>query len=290
MKKDTAKTAELELLFIMTLFGTIALVRRYIPLPSAVVADARSFIGFAFLLVFTALRGIRLELEAVKKNFIILACSGVSLGINWVLLFEAYRYTSTAVAVLCNYVGPVFVIIGSVIFFGEKLSLRKFICVCMALGGVFLVSDVLQSGLPLGSNLLGIVCGLVSAVFYAVAVLFSKKLTSVGSYEKTIVQLGASAFVILPYVLLTEKISAMQFTPLSVALLVMLGVLHTGMAYAIYFHALNRVSLQTFSFFAYIEPVLTIILSAAVLKEPLTLPEIFGACLILGATLVSRNK
>ena len=160
----------------------------------------------------------------------------------------------------------------------------------MAIAGILLVSGILQTGLPEGNNLLGIMCGLASAVFYAVNVFFSKKLTDIGAYEKTIVQLGASAFVILPYVLLTEKLSAMQFTPLSAALLVMLGILHTGIAYALYFHALNKVSLQTFSFFAYIEPVLTIFLSAVVLKEPLTAFAVLGAVLILGATLVAEQS
>ncbi len=289
MEKNGARQAKFELLFIMTLFGTIALVRRYIPMPSSFVADARSFIGFIFLLVFTAIKGIKLNVSNIKKNLFVLACSGVSLGVNWVLLFEAYRCTSTAVAILCNYVGPVFVIIGSIMFFGEKLSAIKAVCVGMAVTGILLVSGVLQSGLPEGNNLFGISCGLVSAVFYAVTVLLSKKLNCVGSYEKTIVQLGASAFIILPYVLLTEELSAIQFTTPAVLLLLMLGVLHTGVAYAIYFHALNKVSLQTFSLFAYIEPVLTIILSALVFKESLTLYGMTGAVLILGATLVSER-
>ena len=290
METNGSRQAKFELWFIMTLFGTIALVRRFIPLPSSVIADARSFVGFIFLLLFTIFRGIKLNVRAIRNSIVPLVCSGVSLGVNWVLLFEAYRCTSTAVAILCNYVGPVLVIAGSVFFFGEKLSPRKFVCVCMALSGILLVSGVFETGMPEGRNLLGIACGLASAVFYAVTVLLSKKLEDIGSYEKTIVQLAASAFVILPCVLLTEELSAIQFTPLSLLLLIMLGVLHTGVAYAIYFHALGSVSLQTFSFFAYIEPVLTIILSAVVLKEPLTPFAGFGAVLILGATLVSDRE
>ena len=159
----------------------------------------------------------------------------------------------------------------------------------MALVGILLVSGVLEAGLPEGDNMLGIACGLASSIFYAVTVLFSKKLKAVGSYEKTIVQLGASAFVIMPYVFMTEKLFAMQFTPLAVLLLLLLGVVHTGVAYALYFHALDRVSLQTFSFFAYIEPVLTILISAVILREPLTVSSIIGAVLILSATLVTEK-
>jgi len=284
------KQAKIELILTMTLFGTIALIRRFIPLPSSLVAEARSFIGCAFLLLFAVLCGKKLDFSALKKNLVPLILGGAGLGLGWLLLFEAYRYTSVAVAILCNYLGPVLVIIGSVCFFDEKMNFGKFVCVCMAVTGILLVSGVLQNGMPEGNNMVGIICGIVSAFFFALTILVSKKLSGIRAYEKTVVQLGVSALVLLPYLLYTEKLSTMQFTPLSVSLLILLGVVHTGVTYMMYFHALEYVSLQTFSFFAYIEPVLTIILSAIVLKEPVGFSEILGACLILGATFVAERS
>jgi len=290
MDRNGTGYAKVELILTMTLFGTIALIRRFIPLPSSLVAYARSFIGCVFLLLFALLCGKKLDFSALKKNLLPLVLGGAGLGLGWLLLFEAYRYTSVAIAILCNYLGPVLVIIGSVCFFGEKMDFGKFICVCMAVSGILLVSGVLQKGLPEGNNMVGIICGVVSAFFYALTVLVSKKLSGIRAYEKTVVQLGVSAVILFPYLLFTEDLSAMQFTTLSVLLLLLLGVVHTGVTYMMYFHALEHVSLQTFSFFAYIEPVLAIILSAIVLKEPLGIFEIIGAVLILGATFVAERN
>lgn len=283
------RQAKIELILTMMLFGTIALICRFIPLPSSLIAYTRSFIGCVFLLLFAMLFRKKLDFSALKKNIVPLILGGAGLGLGWFMLFEAYRYTSVTVAILCTYLGPMLVIIGSVCFFNEKMNFRKFVCVCMAIAGILLVSGVLQKGMPEGNNMMGIVCGVVSAFFYALTVLVSKKLSGICTYEKTVVQLGVSAIVLLPYLLFAEKLSAMQFTPLSVSLLLLLGIVHTGIAYMMYFHSLEYVSLQTFSLFVYIEPVFAIILSATVLKEPLSFFEILGAGLILGATFVAER-
>ena len=105
--------AKRELIFSMTLFGTIGLFVRGIGLPSSAIAMIRGLLGAAFLLIYTRLRGEKLSREAMRRNALLLAASGAAIGVNWILLFEAYRYTTVATATVCYYLAPVFLILTS---------------------------------------------------------------------------------------------------------------------------------------------------------------------------------
>lgn len=107
----------------MSIFGTIGIFRRYIPLPSSVLALARGTIGTIFLLfLLLVIKRQRLSAEAISRNFKFLVISGALIGFNWILLFEAYQYTTVATATLCYYMAPVLVIMASPFFFQEKLT------------------------------------------------------------------------------------------------------------------------------------------------------------------------
>ena len=103
--------AKLELVASMFIFGTIGIFVRHIPLPSSMIALVRGFVGAFFVLLFVCLKKSRLDLAAIRKNFVMLALSGAFIGINWILLFESYRYTTVATATLCYYMQPIFVIL-----------------------------------------------------------------------------------------------------------------------------------------------------------------------------------
>ena len=88
----------------------------------------RGYIGAAFLLVIMLLTGKKPDLKAIKNNLLPLVLSGAAIGVNWILLFEAYNYTSVAVATLCYYMQPVMLIILTPFLLKEKLSKAKIIC------------------------------------------------------------------------------------------------------------------------------------------------------------------
>ncbi len=113
--------AKFTLIAAMFLFGTIGIFRRYIPLPSGLLALARGVIGAAFLLAAVLLRKDRLSWQAIRRNLLLLCVSGVLIGFNWILLFESYQYTTVATATLCYYMAPIFVILASPFFFRERL-------------------------------------------------------------------------------------------------------------------------------------------------------------------------
>ena len=272
----------------MAIWGSIGIFRRYIPLPSSVLAASRGVIGSLFLFAFLKLRGRELKFRMGKKLVVWYAVAGAIMAFNWVFLFEAYNYTSIAIATLCYYMMPVFVTLASAVLFGERLTARKLICVAVCLFGMLLVTGVIGSGLPGPGETKGILLGLGAAVLYAVVVLMNKKVSGVDPFEKTIVQLLASSAALVPYLLLTVKPSSLQLSGIAVPMLLVVGILHTGIPYALYFGCTDGLKAQTVAIFGYLDPIVAVLLSALLLGEPLTVLSMIGVVLVIGGAIVSE--
>ena len=276
---------KMKILTSMAIFGTVGIFVRFIPMASAGIAFCRGVLGCIFLLVLMALTGKKPNLKDMKRNGWILALSGAAIGINWILLFESYRYTTVAIATICYYLAPAFVTLASPLV-GEKLTVKKLLCIGVALVGMVFVSGVLQGNQQ--SSFLGVVLGVGAAVFYASVILLNKKLSPIGAYDKTLCQLGAASLVVAPYILLTGGIYFGDMSPVSWIMLGVLGIVHTGIAYALYFGGIRDVNAQTAAIWSYLDPVLSILLSALILRERLDVFSVAGAVLILGSALYSE--
>lgn len=274
-----------KLAFSMAVFGTIGIFVRNIPFPSGFIAMARGFLGVAFLLLLNLFRRRRIDFAAIKKNIALLIASGAAIGCNWMFLFLSYNYTSVATATLCYYLAPIFVLLASPFVLKEKLTAKKIVCVLCALVGMVFVSGIAQSGFPGGNELKGILFGIGAAVFYSTVMLLNKKLRDINDTDRTIFQLFFAAIAVTPYVLLKENVATLDYSVKAVFLLILLGVVHTGFSYTLYFGSVGRLPAQTTALFSYIDPALAILLSALVLREKLTLFGAIGAVLILGSTL-----
>ena len=287
MKSDVTR-ARLSLIASMCIFGTIGLVRRFLPVPSGFLAMVRGLLGAVFLLLLVYLRGGRLSRGAIRANLPRLCLSGALIGFNWILLFEAYRYTTVATATLCYYMAPVFILLAAPFVLREQLTPRKALCVAAALFGMVLVSGVARAGFSGMGEWRGVACGLGAAVLYACIVLLNKFIRDIPAYDKTIVQIGTAGAVLIPYVLLVEDASSVTFTPATVLLLFVAGLVHTGCAYALYFGSMDALSAHTLALLSYLDPVIAILLSALVLREPMTISQALGAALILCAAVADE--
>ena len=290
----------------MAIFGTIGIFRRMIPLSSAWVAFFRGAIGSIFLIVFVLASRRNNRRKAPDRATVVkLVLSGALIGINWALLFEAYNHTTVSVATLCYYMAPTFVIILSCIIFRDRLTPVKAICAVTSLAGMVLVSGVASGSTGLGglsslvSGILsgglsgdaaGILFGLGAAVLYAAVVLINKSIKISDPYYKTIVQLVAATAVLVPYLALKDGLPAADWNIELIALLITVGVVHTGLAYALYFGSMQGLKTHTVALFSYIDPVTALVLSHVILHEELTFLGIFGAVLILGSALISGLK
>jgi len=284
MKKSRAQA---QIIIAMAIFGTIGLFVRNIPLPSAVTAAVRGLVGGLLLLAVSFLGGKKPDGKAIRKNLLLLVISGGLIGFNWILLFEAYNYTTVATATLCYYLAPVFITLASPLVLRERLTGKKILCVAVALLGMVPVSGILTAGFHV-SELRGVAFGVGAALLYAAVILLNKKLTDISAMDRTTVQLLAAGAVLVPYVLLTTDFSALTLPPLGWGMLITVAVIHTGLAYVLYFGSLPHLSAQSAAMFSYLDPVLAVILSAAVLRDPITGFTILGAVLILGAAFVGE--
>ncbi|MGI5936823.1 MAG: DMT family transporter [Oscillospiraceae bacterium] len=287
-KDKENKKSYIMLVSSLMIVGTIGIFRRYIPLSSALIAFFRGMIGSATLFIFTKLRKSENWQGIETKKLVGLIINGTFIGINWILLFEAYNYTTIAKATLCYYMQPTIVLLLSPLVLKEKLTARKIACALVALIGMILVSGVVGEKAKQPGDLKGILFGLGAACFYALVIILNKKITGVDTYQKTIIQLASAAVVLIPYLVITGDFKDIAFNSRLVILLLIVGIIHTGVAYALYFGSMSGLKAQTISTLSYIDPVVAMIMSALVLGETMTIWGIIGAVLIIGSAIVSE--
>ena len=276
--------ARMQMAFSAAMFGTIPLFVRNISLASGEVALYRAVIA-AFLigvcLLFT--RG-RVPIATIKKELPLLLLSGIAMGFNWILLFQAYRYTTVSVATLSYYFAPVLVTAACPILFREKLTKKQIVCFAMSTIGVALIVAAGESG-SAENHLLGIALGLGAAVLYAGVVLTNKFIRNVAGIQRTFFQFLAAAVVLVPYVALTDGFHLMGLDGIGWFNLLILGLFHTGVTYFLYFSSLKELPGQEAAVLSYIDPVVAIIVSVLLLGESITALQIMGGAMVLGFTL-----
>lgn len=287
--KNLQNRSRTMLLASVFIFGTIGILRRYIPLSSSLIALVRGVIGSFFLISLICFSKKKVNASAVRKNLLLLIFSGAAIGFNWILLFEAYNYTSVATATLCYYLAPILVIFASPLVLKESMTKRKLLCAVTALLGMVLVSGILDADFSGIAEMQGILFGLGAAALYASVILMNKKMVGIAAYDKTILQLSMASIALLPYVLLTEDWTAVSFSPLSVTLLLIAGIVHTGIAYWLYFGSMEHLPSHTVALLSYLDPILAIVLSMVFLREPMSIAAAVGAVMILGAAYVSEK-
>ena len=274
--------------FAMFIFGSLGLFVRFIPMPSSHIALIRGVIGSVCLVTAALTVGGGLSWRRLRPNMKYLLGAGASLGVNWILFFESFRYTTISTAIICYYLAPVILLCLAPLVLHEKLRRRTAVCILASLAGLICVAG--GSGGEGSNDMLGIACGVGAAAIYAFIVLTNKFLRDVTPYESTAVQLGIAAIVLTPYVL---SGGGLNFAGLSATALVCLAIVclvHTGLAYLLYFKSLFSLSSQTTAALSYIDPLSAILLSTLILGEKMTLIQMIGGALILGATYVSEMK
>lgn len=282
------KSARIKLIIAMLIFGSIGMYVRNIPLSSGQIALARGIIGSISLLLVGRLVKQKLSMKSIRQNLILLIISGAAIGFNWILLFEAYKYTTVPKATLSYYFAPVFVMFLSPIVLKERLTPKKILGISSALIGMLLITGI--GGDSGTSDLIGIGYGLLAAVLYALVVMINKFLKGLSGLETTIVQISMATVVLFPYILVTEELQYSQLDFTGWLLILIVGIINTGLAYFLYFTSMKGLSAQTISVLSYIDPIFAIILSAVVLGEGMSGIQMIGGILILGGTFISERK
>lgn len=276
----------LMLIISMTVFGTIGLFVRNVPLPSGELALYRAVLAAMLIGFYLLITKQRIPFAKMKKEIPLLLFSGAAMGINWILLFEAYKYTSVSVATLSYYFAPVIVTLLCPILFREKLTIKQIICFVMSTLGLVLITGL---GDITGTNhFKGILCGLGAAVFYATVILLNKFIKGVDGIHRTFLQFIAAIAVLIPYVGFTGGVTLGSLDGKGWIFLLVVGLVHTGITYCMYFSSLKELPGQKAAILSYIDPLVAVIISVTVLREEMALLQIVGGVLILGFTLLNE--
>ena len=281
---NNTNRARIWLVLSMTVFGTIGIFVRNIPLNSGELALYRAVLALVLLGGFLLCTKQKLAIKGLGRDLILLLASGMAMGINWILLFEAYKYTTVSIATLSYYFAPVIVTVLAPVLFREKLTKKQIVCFIMSTLGLVLIIGVgeLSGG---SNNMTGILFGLGAAVFYASVILLNKFIKKVSGIQRTFFQFIASIIVLVPYVLCTGGIHLNGLSTKGWICLLIVGLVHTGVTYCLYFSALKDLSGQESAILSYIDPLVAVIVSVVILHEQMTLLQVVGGVLILGFTL-----
>ncbi len=282
MKSQTK--AKLFLTLSMAIFGTLAPFVRNIPISSGELALWRAVLAVVLIGIVLPLSGQKLPLRSVKKALPLLLISGMAMGINWILLFEAYKYTTVSVATLSYYFAPVLVILVCPLLFRERMTAKQILCFVMSTVGLVLIIGVGDLSAS-GTHLIGILFGLGAAVLYASVILLNKFIKDVEGIPRTFFQFLAAILILIPYVFLSGGVDFSAMNPKGWICLLVVGLVHTGLTYCMYFSSLKDLSGQTTALLSYVDPLVAILVSVTLLHESITPLQILGGAMILGFTL-----
>lgn len=289
MTQKTLQKSRIMLVASMAVFGTIGLFVRAIPISSEALAHCRALLAALMLGAYFLVTGQRIDFRAIGRELPLLLISGMAMGINWILLFEAYRYTTVSVATLSYYFAPIIVTVACPILFKEKMGTKQWICFAMSTLGIVLITGIGDfSGRD--THLIGILLGLGAAVFYATVILLNKFIKGVAGIQRTFLQFVASIVILLPYVLYTGGLNLSALTGTGWVNLLIVGMIHTGITYCMYFSALKELPGQEAAILSYIDPLVAVAVSVFLLGEQMTATQLIGGILILGFTLLNEIK
>lgn len=278
-----SKSARWMLIASMAIFGTLAPFVRNISVSSGELALYRAVMAAALIAVFLLVTRQKISFRGLGKDLPLLLLSGIAMGINWILLFEAYKYTTVSVATLSYYFAPVIVTVVCPFLFREKLTGKQILCFVMSTLGLVLVNG--GAALGGGNDALGVLFGLGAAVFYATVILLNKFIKGVAGIHRTFLQFLAAIVILIPYVACTGGVTLGGMDATGWVCLLVVGLVHTGITYCLYFSSLKELPGQEAAILSYIDPLVAVVISVLFLGEPLTFLQAVGGVMILGFTL-----
>lgn len=280
--------ARMMLILSMTIFGTIGLFVRNIPAASGELALYRAILAAVLIGVYFLVTGQKIPFRTIQKEIPLLLASGAAMSINWILLFEAYKYTTVSAATLSYYFAPVIVTAVCPFLFHEKLTSKQIVCFLMSTLGLVMITGVGDVGKS-GTDLIGILFGLGAAVFYAAVILLNKFIKNVEGIHRTFLQFIAAILTLIPYVAVSGGVTLGSLDGLGWLCLLIVGLVHTGVTYCLYFSSLKELPGQKAALLSYIDPLVAVLVSVLLLGETMTLWQAAGGALILGFTLWNEN-
>ena len=270
----------------MVIFGTNGLIVANISLGSAEIVLMRTFLGSLFLLAIVLVKR-SFSFADLKADLIPATIGGAALGLNWVLLFSAYRSAGVGLSTLTYYCGPIIVLALSPVLFREKLTWNKLLAIAAVAVGMFCITGDIEPGSDVQT---GILFGGGAALLYASLIVANKRVKRLSGLNCAMYELIVAFFVVLIYLLASNVKLPVVPAAEDIVWVLVIGLVNTGLAYYLYFSSLQKLPGQTVALVCYIDPLTALLVSGAFLGEKLLGVQIAGAVLILGGACLGELK
>ena len=270
----------------MVIFGTNGLIVANISLGSAEIVLMRTFLGSLFLLAIVLVKR-SFSFADLKADLIPATIGGAALGLNWVLLFSAYRSAGVGLSTLTYYCGPIIVLALSPVLFREKLTWNKLLAIAAVAVGMFCITGDIEPGSDVQT---GILFGGGAALLYASLIVANKRVKRLSGLNCAMYELIVAFFVVLIYLLASNVKLPVIPAAEDIVWVLAIGLVNTGLAYYLYFSSLQKLPGQTVALVCYIDPLTALLISGAFLGEKLLGVQIAGAVLILGGACLGELK
>lgn len=267
----------------VSISGTLGIFVKNIPMDNGEIMAIRTLIGGLFLLTIYLLSNRDFPFKELKGNIVKLIVSGFLFGISGLLLFNSYDSVGVSLSSIIYSLNPVFIFIISIFFLKEDFKIKKAMGLLISVLGLLLVNGI--AGLSFNPKL---IFGLLAAMTYALMAIINKKIKNLDSLIITSVQLLSASFIVLIYLLYTDKLTYTLPSGRGLVYLLIISFLHTGYAMKLYYEAIQNLPAQSVALISYIESLSALISSSIVLGERLTQIEIVGAILIIGGALIGE--
>ena len=275
---------KIKLSLVMVIWGSLGVFTRSIPLSALSLAFLRAFIALPVLFAVMLMKKGKWPEWKYLMPYLI---SGVLLGFGWLTLFYGFKHTSIASAVMIYNMCPVYVMILAPLILKETISKTQIAVIVTSFFGLFLI---VSNNLSEGYGYMGLALSALSGMIYASIVLINRSIrVRVDNQTATFVQILAAMIVLLPFVLLEGNIfTVVYLDALAVVFTILLGVLHTGVAYTIFFSLYEHMKSVEIVSYSFLEPLFGILFSMIFLGENLTTAQIIGGMMILGSTYIGE--
>ena len=270
----------------MVIFGTNGLLVANISLGSAEIVLMRTFLGSLFLLAVVLVKR-SFSFADLKADLVPATMGGAALGLNWVLLFSAYRSAGVGLSTLTYYCGPIIVLALSPVLFREKLTWNKLLAIAAVAVGMFCITGDIEPGSDVQT---GILFGGGAALLYASLIVANKRVKRLSGLNCAMYELIVAFFVVLIYLLASNVKLPVIPAAEDIVWVLAIGLVNTGLAYYLYFSSLQKLPGQTVALVCYIDPLTALLVSVAFLGEKLLGVQIAGAVLILGGACLGELK
>lgn len=278
---------KMKLALIMILWGSLGVFTKSIPLSALSLAFLRALIALPVL--FMAMKMNKTE-KADQLEWLLLKpylISGVLLGFGWLTLFYGFKHTSISSAVIIYNMCPVYVMIAAPLLLKETISKLQIAVIFSSFFGLFLIvgQNILE-----GYGYMGMALSAVSGILYATIVLINRSITRrVDNQTATFAQIVTAMLVLLPFVLMEGNLlTVVDLDAIAILFVFLLGIVHTGVAYTIFFSLYEHMKSVEIVSYSYLEPLFGILFSVILVGENLTTLQIIGGILILGSTYIGE--